>query len=71
MNLDQFRARPLVVTVKELCPCCNVLKEDVQKREHKPYFGLDAWSMYACESCFESAKKESAAAIETGDYYAW
>jgi hypothetical protein len=64
MNLDQFRSRPLVVTVKDLCPCCNVLKEGV-----KMHTGWGS-SVYSCEPCYEAEKLKWAAKIDE-DYYAW
>lgn len=67
MNLDQFRARPLVVTVKELCPCCNVLKEGVKLREYKPYARALPWIMKSCEPCFEATRVSTT----DEDYYAW
>jgi hypothetical protein len=60
MNLDQFRSRPLVVTVKELCPCCNVLKVGV---------ALRPMPMYSCEPCYEAEKRKQAATRDE-DYYA-
>lgn len=66
MNLDQFRARPLVVTVKELCPCCNVLKEGVKKREYpKQVLGVGYFYTY-CGDCAVSLVY-----TDSEDYYAW
>jgi hypothetical protein len=64
MNLDQFRSRPLVVTVKELCPCCNVLKEGVAMRQ------TAILPMYSCEPCYD-AEKRNQAATRDENYYAW
>jgi hypothetical protein len=70
MNLEQFRSRPLVVTVKELCPNCQTLKEGVKLREHKPYHYATPWTLKSCEPCFE-AEKHTRATTTEDDYYAW
>jgi hypothetical protein len=64
MNLDQRRNRALTVTVKELCPCCNVLKEGVETRT-----GVRI-PLYSCEPCFRAEERTYAASSED-DYYAW
>jgi hypothetical protein len=70
MNLDQFRSRPLVVTVKELCPNCQTLKEGVQKRGYRAPGSAKPWTLLSCESCFE-AEKHTRATTTEDDYYAW
>jgi hypothetical protein len=62
MNLDQWRNRALTVTVKELCPCCNELKEGVKER----------WAYliprFYCEACHDA---EMAKRTADENYYAW
>jgi hypothetical protein len=64
MNLDQFRSRPLVVTVKELCPCCNELKVGVKKQ---PIRDPEAGAATYCDECYAANKSM----YVDEDYYAW
>jgi hypothetical protein len=64
MNLDQWRNRALAVTVKELCPCCNDLKEGVALRQ------TATLPMYSCKPCYDAEERNQAATSDE-DYYAW
>lgn len=64
MNADQWRARPLVVTVKELCCSCSTLKEGVKLRY------VQGAPFKSCEPCFDTETRNKAATSDE-DYYAW
>lgn len=64
MNLDQFRARPLVVTVTELCPNCQTLKDGVKLRD------VMGAAYKSCEPCFEAEKRNRSVDVDY-DCYGW
>jgi hypothetical protein len=53
MTDDQWRNRPLSVTVRELCPKCNELKTEVQERLFYAYGTL---KYYSCLECYNTQK---------------
>ena len=58
MDMEKWRNRPMTTRVFELCPACQVLKEDVKKRESKSYWGYGVnLTMTACAPCFDDEKR--------------
>lgn len=64
MNAKEREARnsrATVVTVKEHCNECAMLKDDVKEREHKAYYPASyTLKVKCCAPCFEVAKKKAA-----------
>jgi len=66
MNHEKWRNRPLTVRVLELCPECNVLKEDVKKREARLYGYGKSFTVLACLNCFTDVKRRREAEMYEG-----
>lgn len=61
MSPDNWRRRPMVSRVLELCDKCQKLQEGVESREHKSFWPTYTLQLKSCEPCFEIAKRERAA----------
>jgi hypothetical protein len=57
---DYEPKRNFVVTVKDLCPCCNKLQENVRKHDRYNHGALPAGrkNIIACDDCFNLDTKE-------------
>jgi hypothetical protein len=55
-QLDAWRNRAVVVTVKEHCEHCKTLQPEVKHRKYQRYTYSKGISMTSCELCFDKAR---------------
>ena len=60
INAMEFRNRPMVTRVLELCDACQKLQPEVKDREQSNYYPRWYVQLKSCSECFEAAKREAA-----------
>lgn len=56
MTDDQWRSRPMQVTVRELCPVCEKLSETVKMH---PIYSFPPKTLFACLDCVTAKTRET------------
>lgn len=54
----KWNSRPMIVTVKEICPRCNTLQEGVLKRTIHGSWGQKLEETVCCAACVPALQEE-------------
>jgi hypothetical protein len=70
-ELEAWRNRAVVVTVKEYCEHCKTLQPEVKHREYKKYFYSKGISMTSCELCFDKSRASDVGSTDSDSNWAY